>query len=179
MQYRRALIPGGTYFFTVVTARRRKLFSNEEAVEVLRQAFQHVNRKRPFTVNAMAVLPDHLHCIWTLPAADADYPTRWRLIKTWTTRHCPPRLQYGRVPAHPHRTPPTLWQPRYWEHVIRDETDYRQHVEYIHYNPVKHGYVRQPCDWPHSSFRRYVQRGLYPRDWGRTEPVLGEGIGRE
>ena len=113
------------------------------------------------------VLPNHLHCIWTLPPADKNYPTRWRLIKTWVTKHC----QY--------RGGQTLWQPRYWEHVIRDETDYRQHVEYIHYNPVKHGYVQKSLDWPHSSFRRYVKESLYTRDWGSSEPVLDEGIGCE
>ena len=167
MQYRRAFVPGGSYFFTVVTARRRKLFVDEGAVEVLRQAFRHVNEKRPFTVNAMVVLPDHLHCIWTLAPTDKDYSTRWRLIKTWVTKH------------YKHRGGQTLWQPRYWEHVIRDETDYRQHVEYIHYNPVKHGYVRQPFAWPHSSFQRYVKQGLYMRDWGSSEPVLYESVGYE
>ena len=179
MQYRRAFIPGGTYFFTVVTARRQKLFDNEESIAVLHQAFQHVNNTRPFTIDAMVILPDHLHCIWTLPSSDPDYPTRWRLIKTRVSKHSTWHLNLRRARKHPGRPDPGVWQVRYWEHVVRNETDYRQHVDYIHYNPVKHGYVRRPWDWPHSSFRQYVQRGLYPQDWGWTEPTLGEGVGHE
>lgn len=165
MQYRRVFVPGATFFFTVVTARRRPLFRDAAACDLLRQAFRQVARQRPFTVNAMVVLPDHLHCLWTLPPEDADYPTRWRLIKTWVTQ----RYDAGH----------SLWQPRYWEHLIRDDTDYRQHVEYIHYNPVKHGYVSRPAQWPYSSFRRYVKEGLYEEDWGSTEPVWTGEVGRE
>ncbi len=179
MRYRRLFIPGATYFFTVVTAHRRKLFQDKDAIEALRQAFRHVSQKRPFTVNAMVVLPDHLHCIWTLPPADADYPTRWRLIKTWMTQQWTPRPAHRRVPDHRRRARSTLWQSRYWEHRIRDEADYRLHIDYIHYNPVKHGYVQHPGAWPYSSFRRHVRAGLYPREWGATEPVPGEGIGQE
>ena len=171
MQYRRAFVPGGTYFFTVVTAQRRPVFCDEEAVVTLRRAFRHVNEKRPFTVDAMAVLPDHLHCLWTLPSADNDYPTRWRLIKTWVTKH------HGA--AHNRQAERSIWQSRYWEHAIRNEMDYRQHVEYIHYNPVRHGYVRRPVEWPYSSFRRYVKKNIYSEDWGSTEPMLGHDIGRE
>ena len=165
MQYRRAFAPGAIYFFTVVTARRRPLFGDAAACDLLRQALRQVAEQRPFTVNAMVVLPDHLHCLWTLPPDDVDYPTRWRLTKTWVTQ----RYGAGR----------TLWQPRYWEHLIRDDTDYRQHVEYIHYNPVKHGHVSRPSQWPHSSFRRYVKAGLYPEDWGSSEPVWKGTVGRE
>ena len=188
MYYRRAFIPGGTYFFTVVTARRRKLFGDEASIDVLRQAFCHVNSTRPFTIDALVILPDHLHCIWTLPPSDSDYPTRWRLLKTWVTKHRPGpapeakslgRSDYAALirPTGPAR--PAVWQGRYWEHVIRDETDYRQHVDYIHYNPVKHGYVQRPWDWAYSSFRHYVQQGRYPQDWGETAPVFGEGVGHE
>ena len=171
MQFRRAFIPGGTYFFTVVTARRRPLFDDEKAVETLRQAFLKVKEKLPFAVNAMVVLPDHLHCIWTLPSGDTDYPTRWRLIKTWVTKHYPP--------GHNRRSYRHIWQSRYWEHAIRDETDYRRHVEYVHYNPVKHGLAHKPAEWPYSSFSRYVQKDIYSKDWGNTEPLLGSDIGRE
>ena len=171
MQYRRAFVPGGTYFFTVVTARRRPIFSDEKTVGLLRQAFLNVKKVRPFTVDAMVVLPDHLRCLWTLPSAECDYPIRWRLIKTHVTKH------YGSANnRRPHRS---LWQPRYWEHTIRDETDFRQHVEYIHYNPVKHGYVRSPSMWPYSSFVRYVKRNIYSADWGSTEPLLRSDVGRE
>ena len=171
MQYRRAFVPGGTFFFTVVTARRRPIFADEKAVELLRQAFRHVNVKRPFTVDAMVVLPDHLHCLWTLPPEDGDYPIRWRLIKTQVTKCL--------VFACDRRSNRTIWQARYWEHPIRSESDYRQHVEYIHYNPVKHGYVRAPSDWPYSSFMRFVGRGIHSADWGSTEPLLGRDVGRE
>ena len=173
MHYRRSFVPGGAYFFTVVTAGRHPVFRNDEAVNVLRQAFRRLNEKRPFTVNAMVVLPDHLHCIWTMPSADDDYPGRWRLIKTWVTQH----EVFARGRGVGRRQP--VWQPRYWEHTIRDDTDYRQHVEYIHYNPVRHGYVCKAADWAYSSFRRYVSDGLYPEDWGTVEPVLDDGVGHE
>ena len=124
----------------------------------------------------MVVLPDHLHCIWTLPPAGADYPARWRLIKTWVTKQYP----RGRPrPTPSRRLKAAVWQARYWEHLIRNEEDYRQHVECIHYNPVKHGHVPRPWEWPHSSFRQYVQEGLYPREWGDTSPLLDEKIGHE
>ena len=165
MQYRRVFVPGATFFFTVVTAGRRPLFGDAAACDVLRQALRRVAEQRPFTINAIVVLPDHLHCLWTLPPGDADYPTRWRLIKTRVTRGCGAKG--------------SRWQSRYWEHLIRDDDDYRQHVEYIHYNPVKHGYVARPSEWPYSSFRRYVAEGLYPEDWGSTEPVWTGDVGRE
>ena len=170
MQYRRAFVPGATHFFTVVTARRHPLFGDAAACDLLRQAFRQVAQQRPFTVNAMVVLPDHLHCLWTLPPDDVDYPARWRLIKTWVTQ------RYG--------APHPLWQPRYWEHLIRDDTDYRQHVEYIHYNPVKHGYVSRPSQWPYSSFRRYVKEGLYPgtgavrNRYGKAQSARSRNVGR-
>lgn len=119
-----------------------------QIVHTTRQAFRHVAKKHPFTVNSLVVLPDHLHCLWTLSPTDADYPTRWR------------------------------WQARCWEHLIRDDQDYRQHVEYIHYNLVKHGYVRTPVAWPYSSFRRYVKGG-YTEEWGSTEPSWEGEVGRE
>ena len=171
MQYRRAFVPGGTYFFTVVTSQRRPIFSDDRTVELLRQAFLHVKKKRPFSVDAMVVLPDHLHCLWTLPPEDSDYPLHWRLVKTWVTRH--------HDSSDAGRTDRSIWQSRYWEHAIRDELDYRQHVEYIHYNPVKHEHVRRPAEWPHSSFHRYVKKNIYPADWGSTEPLLGRKVGRE
>ena len=177
MQYRRTFVPGGTYFFTVVAARRRRLFDNEDTIQLVRQAFHHVNTNRPFTVNAMVILPNHLHCIWTLPSSDDDYPTRWRLIKTWVTKHYPSRRHHDTNSSKQREL--TLWQARYWEHLIRNGEDYRQHVEYIHYNPVKYGQVRHPWDWPHSSFRQYVREGLYPREWGATEPTLNAEIGHE
>jgi putative transposase len=120
---------------------------------------------RPFTIDAIAVLPDHLHCIWTLPPEDADYSTRWRLIKTWFSKHYAPATQ-------------SPWQRRYWEHLLRDESDFTRHVDYIHYNPVKHGHAATAMEWPYSSFRRHVEAGIYAADWGRGSMSF-DGIGRE
>ena len=169
MRYRRAFIPGGAFFFTVVTERRRPLLASANAVEVLRRAMRAVRATRPFEVDAMVVLPDHLHCIWTLPPDDADFATRWRLVKTWFTKHCDPALRAVPNRARVTKRGQAVWQHRYWEHLLRDEADFVRHVEYIHYNPVKHGHAAAPMDWPYSSFRRYVEAGVYPADWGRSE----------
>jgi putative transposase len=163
MRYRRAFQPGGSFFFTVVTARRRPVFSSEIAVALLRDAFRAVRQKRPFDIDAIVVLPDHLHCIWTLPEDDADFMTRWRLIKTWFSKHAGLK---------------DVWQHRYWEHVLRDERDFIKHVDYIHYNPVKHGWASKVIDWPYSSFHRYVKHGLCAEDWG-GDVVDMTGVGRE
>ncbi len=186
MQYRRAFLPGGTFFFTVVTADRKPLFAEQKNVDTLRDAFRAIRLQRPFTLDAAVVLLDHLHCIWTLPPGDADFSTRWRLIKTWFTKHCDSEESSGyaaltRPTAEGAKTSKrerAFWQHRYWEHMLRDETDYRHHVEYIHFNPVKHGYVKAPTDWPYSSFRRYVKAGIYPPDWaGEVQDF--DGVGRE
>ena len=132
MQYRRAFVPGGSFFFTLVTCERRPLFSSADNVQTLREAFRKVRASRPFAIDAMVVLPDHLHCIWTLPPGDADFSTCWRLIKTWFTKHCALDLCAlpGTAPA------PRLWQPRYWEHQLRGAADLAHHTDYSNYNPV-------------------------------------------
>ncbi len=178
MRYRRAFIPGGSFFFTVVTEQRRPVLATAEAVGVLRQAFRTVRSKHPFKVDAMVVLPDHLHCIWTLPPNDADFATRWRLVKTWFTKHCDPALRAASGLAREVKREQALWQHRYWEHLLRDEADFVRHVEYIHYNPVKHGHTSTPLDWPYSSFRRYVEAGVFQADWGGGEMKF-EGVGYE
>ena len=180
MRYRRARVPGGCYFFTVVTHQRHKLFTSEAPVKLLRSAFRAVMRKHAFSIDAIVILPDHLHCIWTLPPGDADFARRWRLIKTAFTKHCPPdwcavKPATARI-GKGHRS---VWQHRYWEHLIRDEADFRAHVEYIHYNPVRHQYVKRPADWVWSSFGLYVQRGVLASDWGATEISFPETVGRE
>ncbi|MBB4845929.1 putative transposase [Paucibacter oligotrophus] len=169
MQYRRAFAPGGTLFFTVVIEGRRPVLASAEAVAVLRQAFKTVRQSRPYALDAIAVLPDHLHCIWTLPAQDADFSTRWRLIKTWFTKHCPPALLEAPSPARLAKGQQAIWQQRFWEHVLRDEADLARHIDYIHYNPVKHGLASAAGDWPWSSFGRYVAAGVYPADWGQGD----------
>ncbi len=178
MQYRRAIAPGGTLFFTVVTDRRRPILASAEAVDALREAFRSVRRSRPFEIDAIVVMPDHLHCIWTLPPGDVDFSTRWRLVKTGFTKHCPDILRRAPDTARLTRGEQAVWQHRYWEHQIRDDADFARHVDYIHYNPVKHGLARSPLEWPYSSFGRYVEAGVYAPDWGRG--AMGfEGVGRE
>ena len=131
-----------------------------------------VRRRRPFRIDGWVVLPDHLHCIWTLPAGDVDFTTRWRLIKAGFAKHLPKTEHRSR------RGERGIWQRRFWEHAIRDERDYASHMDYLHFNPVKHGHVRRVADWPYSSFARCVERGIYPCDWAGagndTDIVVGE-----
>jgi putative transposase len=178
MRYRRAKLPGGSFFFTVVTERRHALLTAPDVVDVLRTAFRVVRERRPFRIEAAVILPDHLHCIWTLPPGDTDFATRWRLVKTWFTRHLDPARRPVPNRARTAKREQALWQRRYWEHALRDESDFVRHVEYIHWNPVKHGLASSALDWPFSSFRRYVGAGLYPEDWG-TGALDFEGIGHE
>jgi putative transposase len=155
-------VTGGCYFFTVVTYSRRPFFEQPERVDLLREAFRWTQRQRPFCLEAIAILPDHLHCLWQLPEGDSDYSGRWRSLKQWVAHRVPATVN--------HRGEKAIWQRRFWEHWIRDEEDWRRHLDYIHYNPVKHGYVECPADWPYSSFRHAVERGWYASDWGRTKP---------
>lgn len=160
--YRRNRIPGGTYFFTVTLADRRSQ-TLVEHIGLLRESFRRVRRERPFRIDAVVVLPDHLHTIWTLPEDDGDYPGRWRAIKIRFTHAARERD----VPLTSNaKGEYDLWQRRYWEHTIRDEDDLQRHVDYIHYNPVKHGLVKRVADWPFSSFHRYVRLGRLSLDWG-------------
>ena len=167
-QYIRAFVPGGTFFFTVtLLERRRKLLT--ENIEKLREVFKAARRRRPFTIEAIVILPDHLHCIWTLPSGDADFSTRWHDIKARFAAQIPrgERLSARRL----QKGERGIWQRRFWEHVIRDEADYERHVDYIHYNPVKHGHVTRVADWPYSSFHRYVERGIYNLDWAADDNI--------
>ena len=173
MRYRRVIVPGDTLFFTLVTDCRRPILASDEAVDALRNAFRSVSQSRPFEIEAIVVMPDHLHCIWTLPPDDADLSTRWRLINTWLSKHCPAPLR---------RTPDAArlkkGEQAIWEHQICDETDFARYADYIHYNPVKHGLARSALDWPYSSFGRYVKAGIYASDWGTIQCAL-KGIGHE
>ena len=120
MHYRRAFAPGGSYFFTLVTEQRRPVFASNDNVSLLREAFRRVRKTRPFDIDAMVVLPEHLHCIWTLPPDDADFATRWRLIKTWFTKHSQPEWRTTPNAARAVKHEQAVWQHRYWEHQLRD-----------------------------------------------------------
>ena len=163
-QYRRPTVPGAAWFFTVNLAERKGTRLLVEEIAVLRAAFRAVQLVHTFRVDAAVILPEHLHCIWTLPPGDSDFSTRWGLIKGNFSR----AIQKGEriSPSRVKRGERGLWQRRFWEHLIRDESDFRRHVDYIHWNPIKHGWVQRVVDWPHSSFHAYVQRGLYVDSWG-------------
>lgn len=168
--YRRARMPGGCYFFTVVSYRRQSFLTNELSRKILWQAISKVKNKHPFHINAWVLLPDHMHCIWTLPTSDDDFPKRWGLIKAQFSKAMNPSLHNEQwlTETKRGRRESTIWQRRFWEHRIRDEQDYRQHIDYIHFNPVKHGLVSQVKDWPYSTFHRYVKQCVYPNDWGEN-----------
>lgn len=173
MRYRRADVAGGTYFFTVNLAERKRTLLVDH-IDILRSVMEKVKKAHPFRIEAMVILPDHLHAIWTLPDGDVDYPLRWSLIKAGFSRHLPKteRRNLSRI-AKGERG---IWQRRYWEHMIRDERDYTRHMDYIHYNPVKHGYVHRVTDWPYSTFHRAVAYGLYSQNWaGESDCYLETG----
>lgn len=175
MQYRRVYIPGGTYFFTVVTYNRYPIFKSAKAVNLLRESFSYTMKRFAFTVVASVILPDHLHFIWTLPPDSSDFSTRWRLIKSYFSRNWP--RSYGDLqnPSHALKGEKEIWQRRFWEHLIQDENDLQRHIEYIHLNPVKHGYTSSPSFWEYSSFSKYVQDGFHEPDWGSNLEIW-EGI---
>ena len=169
VRYRRNFLAGGTFFFTVTLDDRRSS-ALVDHVEMLRGAFRTTRAERPFTVDAIVVLPDHLHVIMTLPDDDADFSGRWKRIKSLFTH----RLAASGVPvSRNHRGEFALWQRRFWEHTIRDDADFERCADYIHFNPVKHRLVASPADWPYSSIHRYVRAGLLPADWGGNGEVKG------
>jgi putative transposase len=172
--YRRNFIPGGCFFFTVNLADRRSRLLTEN-VEALRAAFRETGQRNPFTTDAIVVLPDHLHAVWTLPEGDRDFAMRWRLIKSTFSRNFPVGEPVSASRAA--KGERGIWQRRYWEHTIRDEDDFGRHIDYVHINPVKHGLVTRVRDWPHSSFHRMVKLGMYPEDWAGDVAELGAGFG--
>ena len=172
VSYRRNYVPGGTYFFTVTLVNRRsdRLVRH---IGSLRCAFDTVRKQKPFRIEAIGVLPDHLHAVLTLPPGDTDYPGRWKSIKAKFTHSL---VAKGILHVRNSRGEYPLWQRRYWEHTIQDDRDFERHIDYIHFNPVKHGLVSRVADWPYSSFHRFVREGLLPQDWGGTdEDVIGNG----
>ncbi len=161
--YRRNRVPGGTYYFTVnLLERRSKLLLKH--MDDFRAAVRMVHKNQPFHIDAWVVLPDHMHCVWTLPEGDDDYPARWKAIKTAFSKAIPKTERLSAVRAAKNER--GIWQRRYWEHTIRSDKDYAAHVDYVHINPVKHGLVKQVKDWPYSTFHTLVEQGVYPQDWG-------------
>jgi putative transposase len=165
--YLRNRTPGALYFFTVNLAERRGNTLLTDRIDHLREAFRRTFATHLAVMDAAVVLPDHLHCIWQLPPGDDDYPARWRLIKSHFSRSLEPGER--RSESRLRKGERGIWQRRYWEHLIRDEQDYARHVDYIHYNPVKHGLVASAKDWPYSTFFRWVSRGVYTEDWASNE----------
>ena len=180
-RYRRDYTPGATYFFTVVTYRRQTFLCDSDIRPALRNSIQAMRQHYPFVIDAWVLLPDHLHCLWTLPPDDADHSTRWKLIKRHMTRACSSRLhrkEWMSASKIKHRES-TVWQRRHWEHRIRDDRDFARHCDYIHYNPVKHGLVQNPADWPYSSFHRFVKLGIYSMEWTVVNPDTDIFLGVE
>ncbi len=173
VRYRRNFVPGGTYFFTV-TLDDRTSSALVHHLSALRMAFRIARHERPFTIEAIVILPDHLHAIWTLPPGDYDFSGRWRRIKAYFTH----RLVAAGVPVKRHRSGEyALWQRRFWEHTIRNEIDFERHVNYVHFNPVKHRLVSRARDWRYSSFHLYVRRGVLPADWAGDAGAPGMDFG--
>ncbi|WP_198263426.1 REP-associated tyrosine transposase [sulfur-oxidizing endosymbiont of Gigantopelta aegis] len=168
--YRRAKIEGASYFFTVNLEQRSQNNLLIEHIESLRNAFHQVRNKHPFTIDAIVILPEHLHCIWTLPEGDADFKTRWGLIKANFSRQIPSgeKCSQSRIK----RGERGIWQRRYWEHLLRDEVDFQHHVDYIHWNPVKHGWVTEVKQWPYSSFHQYVKKRIVPENWASDSNII-------
>ncbi|MCB9954068.1 MAG: transposase [Planctomycetaceae bacterium] len=168
--WRRAYVPGGTFFFTVVTERRQPLFANEVARRLLGDVFRECLRDWSFELNAIVLLPDHLHAIWTLPRGDTNYPGRWSKIKREFTKRWLAQGGSEQQVSEGHQRDGRrgVWQPKYWEHTLEDEDDFERHFDYIHFNPVKHGLVTHPTLWPWSTFHRWVAAGVYPQNWGNV-----------
>jgi len=169
--YRRAWHPGGTYFFTVNLLQRQGNNLLIQYVGLLREVVRSVRQRHPFIIHGWVVLPDHMHCVIELPPDDADFATRWRLIKMEFSKALPKTERRSKVRLS--RGERGIWQRRYWEHLIRDDADFHAHMDYVHINPLKHSLVRRVGDWPHSTFHRLVEQGVYPPDWaGGDEDLL-------
>ncbi|SDI01487.1 putative transposase [Pseudomonas benzenivorans] len=172
--YRRARVPGATYFFTVnLRDRSSDLLIRE--IELLRDTVRATKARHAFHIDAWVVLPEHMHCLWTLPPGDADFSLRWKVIKFAFAKRLP--ATESRTTTQQRRGERGIWQRRYWEHLIRDDLDYQRHFDYIHGNPIKHGYVQRLADWPYSSFQRAVAMGIYPADWCAGPPSAGDDYG--
>ncbi|MBD9359353.1 REP-associated tyrosine transposase [Methylomonas fluvii] len=168
--YRRYRIPGGTYFFTVNLLERHSNDLLVRHIDLLRESVKQTRKRWSFHIDAWVVLPDHLHCVWTLPDGDEDNTNRWRVIKQAFSKALPATEKRSAVRIA--RGERGIWQRRFWEHMILDEADYANHIDYCHINPLKHGLVKQVADWPYSTFHLYVARGLYPSNWSNDSDFL-------
>ncbi|MFA6010227.1 MAG: transposase [Desulfobacteraceae bacterium] len=169
--YRRIRMEGGTYFFTVVIANRR-LDQLVRHIDLIKKSLREEKEQTPFVTLGFVVLPDHIHALWRLPEGDTDYSNRWRRIKARFSKFLPPDESVSM--SRKSKGERGIWQRRFWEHAIQNDKDLHRHLDYIHYNPVKHGLVKHAADWPHSTFHAYVERGKYNRDWGRGVDIDGE-----
>lgn len=176
MNYRRLRVPGGTYFFTLVTYNRRPILNDSRYVDTLSESFKTAMISHPFKIDAHVIMPDHVHMIWTLPKGDDDFPVRWCIIKNLFSRRMNKILGSDAPPKAGAKGEAGFWQRRYWEHAIRDEIDLNYHIDYIHYNPVKHGFVQNPEDWELSSFKKYQDNGYYPQDWAPSESLINSTL---
>ncbi len=165
---------GGAYFFTVVTFNRLPILTSDTARRILHNAWLDVCKRMPFETVAISLLPEHLHCVWTLPEYDQNYSIRWKEIKRLFTKGYLEEIGPGedRNASRQKRGEAAIWQRRFWEHTIRDQEDFNRQIEYIHYNPVKHGLVTRVVDWPWSSFHRFAKMGLYSPEWGPDEEKI-------
>ncbi len=166
--YRRLREPGGIYFFTVITFNRQPILTEPLSRTLLRKSWKNVQAKYPFETLAVCLLPDHLHTIWRLPEGDTNYSLRWNEIKRHFTREYVNRGGESGVrnDSRIKRREQAVWQRRFWEHTFYEQDDLNTHIDYIHFNPKKHGLVNRVSDWPWSSFHRFARMGIYPADWG-------------
>ena len=173
--YRRYFVPGGTYFFTIVTHERTPLFGQVLNRLLLADAIDKQQAKRPFELLAYVLLPDHMHWLVSLPRGDKNYSLRIGQMKeNFTTEFLKSGGEEGvQTRSREKHRERAVWQRRFWEHLVRDENDLWNCANYIHWNPVKHGLVKQVRDWEWSSFHRFVEAGSYPIDWGRSDPCPG------
>jgi putative transposase len=173
-EYHRSIVPGGVFFFTVVTFQRARILTLTESREFLHAAWKKVKERYPFQTDAVCLLPDHIHCIWSLPEGDANYSLRWSEIKKSFSKAY--LKQFGTIESknvsQQKRGEAAVWQRRFWEHTIRDLDDFNRHINYIHFNPVKHGLVNNPEDWQWSSYHRFLRQGYYEDGWGAIDELF-------
>ncbi len=170
--YRRNRVAGGTYFFTVNLLERKKTLLVDH-IDELHHAIAKTRNNKPFHIDGWVILPDHMHCIWTLPEGDDDYSGRWRNLKTIFSKSISKTEYQSKIRID--RNERGIWQRRFWEHTIRDEVDYQNHMDYLHFNPVKHGLIKSVQEWEYSTFHHLVKKGIYPENWGGINIDLPTG----